>query len=292
MSSVFISHAGPDSAKASAVADLLGKASMQVRFDREELRLGDTFLRFMESALSASDYCLLLWSQNAARTPWVQLEWEAALYRSVQERRSFLLLARLDEAPVPALLGPRLRVELFPDLQPGVAQIIATWRDDRAAESETRRPVASAPVPRLPEQGAATVYVTSELFGITVPLDVDLGAPEGVYLDRLLAAFTLPRTLDYEGRVGVRFVYRLMSGEQPLNRSVSLAGQGVEDKSVLWLESTITPYAHSEAVQGALGRAVFRGPRTREEEDLHARALAFARQEYLTAILRSGLGSL
>src|ERR1700681_1093949 len=135
---VFISHAGADSAKAAAVAELLNRAGIEVRFDRQELRLGDSFLSFMESALSTADYCLLLWSKFAAGTPWVQLEWEAALYRSVQQKRSFLVLALLEEAPVPVLLGPRLRINLFPDLQTGVADIVIAWRADRAAEKETQ----------------------------------------------------------------------------------------------------------------------------------------------------------
>ena len=78
---VFISHAGADSPKATIVAGLLTQAEIDVRFDRQELSLGDSFLAFMESALSNADYCLLLWSCNAASTPWLRVEWEAALYR-------------------------------------------------------------------------------------------------------------------------------------------------------------------------------------------------------------------
>ena len=64
---VFVSHSGSDSARAAAVADLLTGSGIEVRLDRKELRLGESFLSFMNSALNDSDYCLLLWSKNAAR---------------------------------------------------------------------------------------------------------------------------------------------------------------------------------------------------------------------------------
>jgi hypothetical protein len=288
---VFISHAGADSSKAAAVAELLTQAEIVVIFDRKELQLGDSFLTFMESALSSSDYCLLLWSYSAANTPWVRMEWEAALSRSVQEKRSFLAVGRLEEAPVPVLLGPRLRIDLFPNFQPGVGQIVETWRADRDAEKETQRPVASVAATPNPEHSSATIYITSEYFGITVPLDANLETPAGVYLDRILSDFNLPRTFDFEGRAGVRYGYRLMNRKLPLERAIPLASQGVKNRSILWLETTITPYSQAEPVRGTLTPTVFRGPHSRKEEDRRAHLEALGRERYMTTILRNGLGS-
>ena len=127
------------------------------------------------------------------------MEWESALYRSVQEKRAFLVTGRLEEAALPPLLAPRLRVDLFPELQPGVDQIVETWRADRSAESATQRPVAGSPIAQ-PEGGeTSTVYVTSDAFGITVPVPVDLNAPAGLLLDRVVARAALPRRWEYGG---------------------------------------------------------------------------------------------
>jgi hypothetical protein len=287
---IFISHAGGDSSKAAIVAGMLAQAKIGVCFDRQELCLGDSFLEFMERDLSAADYCLLLWSSNAAGTPWVRVEWEAALYRSIQEKRGFLVVGRLEDVPAPVLLGPRLRIDLFPDWQPALGQIIAIWGADREAELQTERPVASARIPNVGNPGPQTIYITSEQFGITVPLDANLDEPAGVYLDRIISGFKLPRVLDYEGRMGVRFNYRLLSGSQPLDRGIPLTAQKVKDKSVLWLETTMTPYSQSAAVHGSLGTAVFRGARSRTQENEMAQVEAVARQEYLNAIVRNGLG--
>jgi hypothetical protein len=288
---VFISHAGADLPKASMIARLLAEAGIEVRYDRQELRLGDSFLGFMESALADSDYCLLLWSRDADGTCWVRVEWEAALYRSVQERRSFLVVGRLDKTPPPALLRPRLWVDLFPELQPGAERIIETWLADRDAEAQSQRPVANAAIADSVAPGLQTIYITSNQFGITVPLKVSLEEPAGVYLDRFITAFELPKVFDHEGRVGVRFSYKFVSSGQPLDRGIPMTAQNVKDKAVLWLETTMTPYSQSEAISGALGAAVFRGAGPRLLEKDIERAEACAHQKLREAILRGGLGS-
>lgn len=257
--SVFISHAGPDSAVALEVAKELEAKGLEVRIDREQLRQGDRFLQFMEQALSGCDYCLLLWSDAAAKGKWVTVEWEAALYRAVQESRRFLLIGRLDVRPLPELLGPRLRVNLFPALYPGLTELLALWREDVAAEQASGRPVANGRKALREDEAGETVYLTSELFGLTQPLKLDLDVPSGVHLDRVVAELGLPRRLDHQGVMGVNYEYRFACDEAPLARAKSLAAQGVGAGAVLWLEVEMKPFAVGEAVAGELGRATFRG---------------------------------
>ena len=280
---IFISHAGADAAKASIVAGHLKDTGIDARFDRAELSLGDSFIGFMESALEQSDYCLLLWSQKASLTPWVNLEWESALYKSVQEKRSFLVTARLEDFALPVLLGPRLMVDLFPDFQPGLGQLIDTWKADRAAEQQTHTPVAGGKTVNETPDERATLYITSDEFGITLPMKVDLNAPAGVYLDRLIQAYDLPTILDYKGRSGVKYAYSFVLGNGGLERGKPLASQGVSDKSVVTLETKMTPFSQTSAVSGSLGVATFRGI---DETTV----MSLAREQLLGRIVRNGLG--
>jgi hypothetical protein len=279
---VFLSHAGSDSEVARRVAALLEASQLVPVLDRNELDAGDSFLDFMEQALSTSDYCLLLWSAAAASRKWVREEWQAALHRSVEEARSFLLVGRLDGHPLPALLAPRLYVELHPQVEPGVAQLVETWQRDRIAEQSSGRPVASAPgLP--PDDARPSLYVTSDLFGITCPWRVDLGAPAGVLVDEVRQRMKLPEALDHQGRVGVRFHYHLAREETRLDRSKALAAQGVTAGSVVWLECEMVPFAAVDAQRGEMGRVVFRGlgdPDPTEE----------ARRVLLARINDAGLG--
>jgi hypothetical protein len=257
--SVFISHAGPDAPAALRVADQLTSRGLTAVIDRGQLAPGDRFLRFMEDALAACDYCLLLWSRAAAGGRWVAVEWEAALYRAIEESRRFLLIGRLDAEPLPALLAPRLYVDLFPGLDPGLGELLSLCGRDAAAATASGRPVAAgtARVPQDPN--GAAVYLTSDLFGLTQPLTLDLSLPAGVHLDRVITALNLPRRLDHQGVAGVEFSYRLARGEARIDRAVSLAAAGVRPGDVLWLEAEIRPFAAADPVSGALGQAVFRG---------------------------------
>jgi len=285
-STVFISHAGPDALRAADVARVLTQADIRSRFDRAELTLGDSFLRFMNQALDTSDYCLLLWSRQASATPWVELEGEAALYRSVREKRSFLVIGRLEEVAVPSLLGPRLRIDLFPDLEPGMTALVNTWRADRTAETDSGKPVGAPWVENSAAVGeATTVYIDSEQFSMTAPVGVKLEEPAGALLDRVVASFGLPRELSYSGKLGVRFSYRLFDRESVLARTRSLMEQGVAAGRVLTLETTMTPFSSSAPVQGQHSATVFRGGPGAADPS----ALLDAMKDYRAAVARAGL---
>jgi TIR domain len=257
--SVFISHAGPDSPVALRVAGELKAKGLNVAIDAEQLRQGDQFLRFMEDGLSRSDYCLLLWSKATTSGKWVAIEWEAALYRAIEESRRFLLIGRLDDEPLPALLGPRIRADLFPDLYPGLNDLFRVWSEDAAARAASGRPVANGTARLTEDTNGVTVYLTSELFGLTQPLRLDLDLPAGVHLDRVISGLGLPRRLHHQNVMGTEFAYRLMYDDARLDRARSLAAQGVREGAVLWLEVEMRPFAAGEPISGDLSTATYRG---------------------------------
>lgn len=278
---VFISHAGPDSPAALEIADELRDFGLTVEIDRERLRGGDSFLSFMESALAGCDYCLLLWSEAAAAGKYVQVEWEAALYRTIEESRRFLLIGRLQDHPVPALLGPRLRVELFPERASGLAELRELILEDSTAEESSGRSVRPAALPAPEDSSGLPLYVTSELFGRTLPVRWDPGMPVGVHLDRFVDGMGLPRRQDALGAVGNRFDFDFVFADRLLARSETLADQGVEANAVLWLQTTVTPFATSGPVEGQLVPTVYRGD---DDVAMHGR------RALLAAVHRAGLG--
>jgi hypothetical protein len=295
---VFISHAGPDSPRAEAVMRTLREAGFGVMLDREVNRPGDDFLAFMEKSLNECDYCLLLWSEAAARREWVRVEWEAALYRTIKEARRFLVIGRLEDHPLPALLAPRLFVEMFPDLKPGVAEVIEMLREDQSAAAGSGRPVGQPALAVTEDAGGDTVYVTSELFSLTMPLKVSLSAPAGVYLSRVVSDLQLPQQQDIKGLIGVRYDYALAHESQRLARERSLAEQGVRPNSILWLEVEMTPFAQRAPVEGLFTKTKYRGWRNKEKAEPPPKAELpkaelppAARGALLAALSRAGLAS-
>src|SRR5262249_13292066 len=152
-----------------------------------ELTLGDSFLTFMNQALTISDYCLLLWSRSAAATPWVEMEWQSALHRSVREKRGFIVVGRLEATNVPALLEPRLRIDLFPTLEPGITALVNSWCADRTAATLAAKPVGAATIDVTSGvDGGDSVYIDSEQFTMISPVGVKVDEPAGVFLDRII----------------------------------------------------------------------------------------------------------
>jgi hypothetical protein len=283
---VFISHAGPDLPRAKEVALTLEQAEIGVVLDRRVNRPGDDFMHFMEKALTECDYCLLLWSKAAAEREWVQLEWEAALHRAIKEARRFLIAARLEDHPLPTLLAPRLFVEFFPSLHPGIDQFIAMCLEDRAAAKSSGRPVGQATIVVNEDQGGETIYITSELFQRTMPLKVSMDAPSGVFVDRLVSDLKLPRQHDYQGVIGVQYEYKLVYQNHPLARQLSFKSQGIRTNSIVWLEVKMKPFASRPPVEGAITTATFRGGSDQDDAEAHQEA----RRTLMTALTRAGLG--
>ncbi|MCP4251593.1 MAG: TIR domain-containing protein, partial [bacterium] len=151
-------------------------------------------------ALEDADYCLLLWSKAARASVYVQAEWQAALQRTLTQTRRFLLIGRLEPEPLPQLLSPRLYLDLFPDLACGLAQLTDTLTRDARAATAGAKPVAPSLLPPAAPSGTE-VYVSSELFRITLPFPVELGAPAGQLLDAFVHAHDLPTRVMIAGTV-------------------------------------------------------------------------------------------
>jgi hypothetical protein len=272
--SLFISHAGADSKYASQVALALRHAGFGVVIDQWSNHAGDDVISFIERGLTECSYCLLLWSAAAAETPFVRMEWQAALYRTIREARRFLLIGRLEDYPLPTLLAPRLFVDLFPEMQPGLEKLVSACTHDRIAAEASGKPVGTAAVELSDATEGTTIYITSELFQLTLPLRVSLDVPVGVHIDRLISELALPRQHGYRGLLGVRYEYGLLHEERPLRRETSLAAQGVGPNAVLWLE------IHFKA---------FADDRTFHESRFRSDALEEARETLIAALSRAGL---
>jgi hypothetical protein len=256
--SVFISHAGSNRAEAGRVRDLLQSSRVDVRLDMSEVQPGVSFVAFMESALSQSDYCLLLWSRAAGDSQWVRVEWEAALHRAVSDAPGFLLVCRLENHDVPVLLRPRLFVDLFPQIEPGVERVLGLLKDDAAAGERTSRPVAKPRAELTEEEDGARIYVTSKLFGRTFPMRVPLGLPVVAVIDRIVQGLDLPREMPGGHGVGLRFEYGLATDKGTLTDAKSLGDQGVGENGVLWLETTVGPFSGAQPVRASEGRVTYR----------------------------------
>lgn len=97
----FLSHASADRGQAERVEAALGRK--RVWLDRSDIRLGALLGRELLSHIRKSRTLVLLWSNTASRSPWVQSEWISA----VNLGKPVIPLV-LDETPLPQCLGNTL----------------------------------------------------------------------------------------------------------------------------------------------------------------------------------------
>ena len=260
MKTIFISHASANAERALQVAGLLESAGLSVRMDRQSIGPGDSFIQFMESALSHADVCLLLWSSAAAESVYVTEEWQAALNKTLVEQRAFLMIARLEPEPVPTLVSHRLYVDLFPELEPGLSRLIDTLRMDAAVAATYSKPVARAAVELDDTAAGVEVYVMSELFDTVAPFQVDTTKPVAAITDGLVDALDLPRQLSHRDRIRLTFSYGLRVNGVDLDRRERVNVLGVQAGDVLELMTTTMLQAAVSPEEGQLHGAKFKDP--------------------------------
>lgn len=102
---VFISYATENLTQATRLYNDLQRDGVNVVAAFFDFELGNSLPEQINEALNWCDTLMLLWSKDAASSPWVRLEWQVALY--LQHRVITLVL---DDTPLPSILGFRLHL--------------------------------------------------------------------------------------------------------------------------------------------------------------------------------------
>ncbi|MDP2401704.1 MAG: toll/interleukin-1 receptor domain-containing protein, partial [Actinomycetota bacterium] len=112
MGTVFISHSSHDQSLASRLAGDLRQSGHSVWLDQSDLPAGASLAGSIQAGIAQSDAFVLLFSEQALNSGWVELEWQAALERKVADSAYTFLLCRLGDAEVPLILRGRKWIEL------------------------------------------------------------------------------------------------------------------------------------------------------------------------------------
>ncbi|WP_043534291.1 toll/interleukin-1 receptor domain-containing protein [Actinomyces polynesiensis] len=112
MTSIFVSHASQDDADVDRVVAALRSWGHDVWVDRSDLSAGSALALSIQEGLSNAEVFLLLHSAASSRSQWVELEWQAALAKSISDPDFTFLLAALDPTPPPLLLQSKKWLKL------------------------------------------------------------------------------------------------------------------------------------------------------------------------------------
>jgi hypothetical protein len=121
---IFISHASLDAKVASDLAEHLRNAGHDSRVDTHQLGLGDDLIKFMNDSIAEAHTIVILWSEASQRAKWQSLEINAAIWSEIEASGGKCIVVKLDDTPLPPLLGPKVFGKLDPTNREETLQVV------------------------------------------------------------------------------------------------------------------------------------------------------------------------
>lgn len=121
---LFLSHNAADRDEARRLGAQLKLVGADVWFDQWEIRAGDSIVGAVDEALAQFEVFVVVWSANAAGSPWVRAEVETAVVRRMDDQSLRVVPVRVDETELPPLLQPLRYVSLEDGVEEAVDAIM------------------------------------------------------------------------------------------------------------------------------------------------------------------------
>jgi tetratricopeptide (TPR) repeat protein len=123
---VFLSHSTKDKQFVQALADELKAEKIEPWICEVDVEFGGNFVAEINEGLRDADLTVLVWSPEAARSGWTQLEWTSVTAREISESRTRLGVVLRRDCPVPELLRVKHRIDARTDPEKGRLETV-TW---------------------------------------------------------------------------------------------------------------------------------------------------------------------
>jgi len=149
--SVFLSYAHQDREVARMLAVELEKRGAAVWIDEGELRIGDSIIERVSTAITEVEYIVVLISPTSVASPWVAKELSLAATRVLARQGVKVLPVRIGDVPMPASLSDILYLQLESRDISGAADTIyrdlLSHQEERSASGRMAEPPAAASAP-------------------------------------------------------------------------------------------------------------------------------------------------
>ncbi|MGH7454917.1 MAG: toll/interleukin-1 receptor domain-containing protein [bacterium] len=116
---VFISHAWEDKPLVRRLETELQAAGAEVWVDHSGIRGGDNLPGRISEALKWCNMLLLVWSEAASKSHWVEIEWTNAI-----ALRKAIIPCRMSTVPLPPILSHLAYVDFRNDINLGIAKLL------------------------------------------------------------------------------------------------------------------------------------------------------------------------
>ena len=126
----FLSHSSADKPFIRQLAADLTANGIDVWLDEQRIRVGDSIPEKLAQGLAGSDFFLIAMSGHASGSAWVQKELNNALVNEVQRRKVHILPLKLDETPMPPIIGDKKYADFSKSYKLGLADLLAAMKGD------------------------------------------------------------------------------------------------------------------------------------------------------------------
>lgn len=121
---VFISYSHQDREFADTLAIQLVRNRVNVWLDKWELRVGDSLLERIQTAIQGSSALLVVLSKASVQSAWCRRELNAGLTRELEERQVVLLPLLLEDCEVPLFLRDKLYADFRTNFDDGLRAVL------------------------------------------------------------------------------------------------------------------------------------------------------------------------
>jgi len=101
---VFLSHCHADKALTRSIADYLKKSKIDVWIDEAEIRIGDSLIEKLRTAIDRVDFVLAIISPASIDSAWVKKELDIAMNNEIEQKSVFVLPVVKDIDRLPGFL--------------------------------------------------------------------------------------------------------------------------------------------------------------------------------------------
>ena len=123
MASVFISYSSKDKRVARRVAKDLKRLGHRIWLDEWQIKIGQCIPTEIQDGIENSDYIILLLSEHAVESKWVEREWKIAYWEEVNANSIMILPACIEPCEVPKLLKTKKYAALYDSYDQGLFEI-------------------------------------------------------------------------------------------------------------------------------------------------------------------------
>jgi hypothetical protein len=133
---VFISHSSADKPFVRRLVQELEKRRLNVWFDEQELKVGDSIVANVSAGLRDSHYLIVVLSRASVASRWVQEELNAALMEDLSGEGQAVLPVLLEDCDVPPLLRSRLYADFRTDFAAGLKKLLAVLTQESESANQ------------------------------------------------------------------------------------------------------------------------------------------------------------